>query len=416
MTGRHAVPAATLFDGVRLQHDRAAVIEAGRIVAVVPRGEVPATMPVAVLPEGAWLAPGFIDTQVNGGGDVLFNDAPTPEAIAAIAAAHRRFGTTALLPTLISDTPAKMRAALAAADEAARTQPGVLGIHLEGPFLSPEKPGVHDPSMLRAPDATDAELIAGPVSHPSSRKPSVARLSGTSRYESEPVSQGPEWKDALGCVTPIRLVTLAPERVPAGFIARLVAAGVRVALGHSAATYAETRAAMSEGLTGFTHLFNAMRPLGSREPGPIAAALESPDAWFGMIVDGHHVAPAMLRLALRGAARPMLVTDAMPPVGGRRSDFALNGRRIRVEAGRCTAPDGRLAGAALGMADAVRNCVELLGVPLPDALRFASAEPAAFLGLGETLGRIAPGYRADLVAFDPADIAIHQTWVAGRPA
>jgi N-acetylglucosamine-6-phosphate deacetylase len=211
------------------------------------------------------------------------------------------------------------------------------------------------------------------------------------------------------------LVTLAPERVPAGFIARLVAAGVRVSLGHSAATYAETRAAMGEGLTGFTHLFNAMRPLGSREPGPIAAALECPDAWFGMIVDGHHVALAMLRLALRGAGHPMLVTDAMPPVGGRRLDFALYGRQIRVEAGRCTAPDGRLAGSALGMADAVRNAVGLLGVPLPQALRFASTEPAAFLGL-EMLGRIAPGCRADLVAFDPADLAIRQTWVAGKPA
>jgi N-acetylglucosamine-6-phosphate deacetylase len=379
MTERRAVAAGTLFDGARLQHDRAVVIEEGRVVAVVSSGEVPATMAVATLPEGVWLAPGFVDTQVNGGGDVLFNDAPTPAAIAAIAAAHRRFGTTSLLPTLISDTPAKMRAALAAADQAVRTHPGVLGIHLEGPFLSPEKPGVHDPSMLRAPDAADADLIA-------------ARRAG------------------------VLLVTLAPEQVPAGFIARLAAGGVRVALGHSVATYAETRAALAEGLSGFTHLFNAMRPLDSREPGPVAAALESPDAWFGMIVDGHHVAPPMLRLALRGAARPMLVTDAMPPVGGRRSEFVLNGRQIRVEAGRCTTPDGRLAGAALGMADAVRNCARLLGVPLTDALRFASAEPAAFLGLGETLGRIAPGCRADLVAFDPTDIAIHQTWVAGKAA
>jgi len=380
MTGsvRHAVMAGTLFDGARLLEDSAVVIEDGRIQEVVPRGAVPAATTVTVLPEGVWLAPGFIDVQVNGGGDVLLNDAPTPKAMAAIAAAHRRFGTTALLPTLISDTPAKMRAALAAADQAARTHPGVLGIHLEGPFLAPGKPGVHDPAMLRVPDAADLELITG---------------------------------HGAG----VALVTLAPERVPAGFIARLVAAGVRVALGHSMATYAETRAALAEGLTGFTHLFNAMRPLDSREPGPIAAALESSGAWFGMIVDGHHVAPAMLRLALRGLARPMLVTDAMPPVGGLRSEFVLDGRQVKVEAGRCTTPDGRLAGAALGMADAVRNCVALLGVPLTEALRFASAEPAAFLGLGDTLGAIAPGYRADLVAFDPLDIAIHQTWVAGQP-
>jgi N-acetylglucosamine-6-phosphate deacetylase len=377
MTERHAVAAGTLYDGTRLHRDCAVVIEDARIVAVLPRGELPAAMPVSPLPQGAWLAPGFIDVQVNGGGDVLFNDAPTPEAIASIAAAHRRFGTTALLPTLISDTPARMRAGLEAAEQAAQASPGILGIHLEGPFLSPQKPGVHDPAMLRQPTADDAELIA-------------ARRWG------------------------VVLVTLAPERVPPGFIARLVAAGVRVALGHSIATYAETRAALAEGLSGFTHLFNAMRPLEAREPGPIAAALETPDVWFGMIVDGYHVAPAMLRLALRGAARPMLVTDAMPPVGGLRSRFTLNGRQAKVEAGRCTTPEGRLAGAALSMADAVRNCVNLLGVPLTEALRFASTEPAAFLGLGDTLGRIAPGHRADLVAFDPADIAIHNTWLAGK--
>src|SRR4029453_11305599 len=171
-------------------------------------------------------------------------------------------------------------------------------------------------------------------------------------------------------------------------------------LGHSMATYAEARAAMAEGATGVTHLFNAMRPLASGEGGLIAAALESPGVWFGMIVDGIHVDPAMLRLALRGAARPMLVTDAMPPVGGNRSRFALYGEEVTVAHGRCLRSDGTLAGTALDMATAVRNCVRLLGVPLPEALRFASTHPATFLGLGQTLGRLAPGYRADLVAFD----------------
>jgi N-acetylglucosamine-6-phosphate deacetylase len=179
------------------------------------------------------------------------------------------------------------------------------------------------------------------------------------------------------------------------------------------ATYAQTKAALAEGLTGFTHLFNAMRPPAAREPGPIVAALESASVWFGMIVDGHHVDPAMFRLALRGAARPMLVTDAMPSVGGSRSRFRLYGREVLVRDGRCTTPDGTLAGAHLDMASAVRNCVALLGVPLTQALRLASAEPASFLGLGTSLGNIAPGYRADLVAFDPESMQIHRTWVAG---
>jgi N-acetylglucosamine-6-phosphate deacetylase len=179
------------------------------------------------------------------------------------------------------------------------------------------------------------------------------------------------------------------------------------------ATYAQTRSAMADGLTGFTHLFNAMRPLASREPGPITAALEYPAAWFGMIVDGIHVDPAVLRLALRGLAQPMLVTDAMPPVGGGGSAFRLYGDEITVRDGRCFRRDGTLAGSMLDMASAVRNCVDLLGVPLTDALRFASSNPANFLGLGHTLGRLAPGCRADLVAFDPTTIEVASTWVAG---
>jgi N-acetylglucosamine-6-phosphate deacetylase len=374
-----AVLAGTVFDGEAVHRDCAVVIEGTRITGVIARDEVPAGMPTRALPDGAWLTPGFIDVQVNGGGDVLFNDEPTPEGIAAIVAAHRRFGTTALLPTLITDTPAKMRAALDAVRRAAPANPGVLGIHFEGPFLSPGKPGVHDPTMIRRPDEADAALLCAPQAH---------------------------------CT----VVTLAPEEMPHGFMAQLAAAGVRVCLGHSMATYAQTKAALAEGMTGFTHLFNAMRPLESREPGPIAAALEASGAWFGMIVDGVHVAPAMLRLALRGAAHPMLVTDAMPPVGGRAPRFTLYGDEIVVRDGRCARADGTLAGAALDMASAVRNCVRMLDAPLTEALRFASAEPARFLGLGKELGQLKPGYRADMVAFDPDDIAIVDTWVAGEAA
>ena len=373
---QHAVAAGTVFDGSDLHHDCAVVIEGHHVAALLPLSELPAAVPAQMLPEGAWLAPGFIDVQVNGGGDVLFNDDPTPDAIAAIARAHRRFGTTALLPTLISDTPAKMRAALDAVQQAVPTNPSVLGIHLEGPFLSPQKPGVHDPAMLRRPTLEDVELL-------------------------------------IAAQTGVTLVTLAPEQVPIGFIAQLAKAGVRISLGHSMATYAQTKAALADGLTGFTHLFNATRQPESREPGPAVAALEAPDAWFGMIVDGHHVDPAMLRLALRGAARPMLVTDAMSTVGGSRSTFMLYGQEIGLRDGRCTRADGTLAGAHLDMASAVRNCIALLGVPLTQALRFASAEPANFLGLGGGLGRIAPGYRADLVAFTPGCMQIHNTWVAG---
>lgn len=374
-----AVAADNVFDGAEVHAESAVIIEGEQIVAVESLRKLAASIPVHALPKNAWLAPGFIDVQVNGGADVLFNDVPTVEGISAIAAGHRQCGTTALLPTLISDTDDKMRAALSAVQSIAPKNPSVLGIHFEGPFLSPEKPGAHDPTMFRTPDRRDLELLTS-------------------------------WPDG------VVLITLAPERVPAEFISTLARSNVRISLGHSMATYAQTKAALAAGLTGFTHLFNAMRPLAAREPGPIGAALETPNAWFGMIVDGEHANPAMLRLALRGLARPMLVTDAMPPVGGSASSFMLSGVEVQARNGRCVRKDGTLAGAALDMASAVRNAVRLLDVPLVSALRFASREPAEFLGLDHKLGRLARGFRADMVALEPNRVQVLNTWVAGRAA
>ena len=270
-----------------------------------------------------------------------------------------------------------MKDALAAV-QAAGAQPGVLGIHLEGPFLSPEQPGVHDPRHFRAPTVEDDALILAP-------RPGVT------------------------------LVTLAPERVPEGFVRAIGAS--RHAASVSAIRWrltTQTRAAIAEGLTGFTHLFNAMRPLASREPGPIAAALESSDAFFGMIVDGVHVDPAMLRLALRGAAQPMLVTDAMPPVGGQRTTFMLYGDEITVWNGRCLRSDGTLAGAAL---DHGRRGAQLRGAARRVArsgLALCVDQSGATFSVSATeLGRLAPGYRADIVAFAPDTIDVLETWVAG---
>jgi N-acetylglucosamine-6-phosphate deacetylase len=374
---QQAVAADHVFDGAVVHDNAAVLIDRDRIAHVVPRSDIPRDIAVHALPDGAWLAPGFIDLQVNGGGDVLFNETPTADAALAIARTHRQFGTTALLPTFITDTPAKMRAAVDAAATASEQNQSVLGIHLEGPFLSREKPGVHDPRLIRPPADDDIDLL-------------TATRKG------------------------VMLMTLAPEEVPAGFIKALTAAGIHVSLGHSMATYEQTRAAMAaEGLNSFTHLFNAMRPLASRDPGPIAAALESSAASYGLIVDGVHVDPAVLRLALRGAGHPVLVTDAMPPVGGSRSTFTLYGETITVTDGRCVRSDGTLAGAALDMASAVHNTVRMLGVPLPDALRFASLNPARAIGLDDTLGKLAPGYRADMVAFEPGEVRVIATWVAG---
>jgi N-acetylglucosamine-6-phosphate deacetylase len=299
---------------------------------------------------------------------VLFNDDPSVETIRRIGAAHRRFGTTGFLPTLISDDADVMRAAIDAVDAAIEERvPGVLGIHLEGPYLAAARRGVHDATKFRVPDACEIDLV------------SSLRKGRT-------------------------VLTLAPECVSTDALRELAARGVLVCAGHTAATFAEMHAALDAGLRGFTHLFNAMSPLTSREPGAVGAALDDAQSWCGIVVDGHHVHPASLRIAL--AAKPLgkmfLVTDAMPPVGAGSDTFMLGGVTVTCRNGRCETPDGVLAGSMLDMAGAVRNAVASLGVTLDETARMASTYPADFLGLEPTHGRIAPGCRAEFVVMDDA--------------
>lgn len=348
----------------------------GRIAALTPDGALARDTPLHDL-EGGLLLPGFIDTQVNGGGGLLFNDAPSADTVARIGAAHRRYGTTGFLPTLISDDLSVVEAALTAVREArAAGVPGVLGAHIEGPFLSYARQGIHDPEHFRELDATALELLT---------------------------------RDWGGRV----LATLAPEMVDRGAVRRLTAAGVILAGGHTNATYAQMRDGFADGFTGVTHLFNAMSPLAARDPGVVGAALES-DAWCGIIVDGRHVDPVVLRLGLKchRLDRFMLVTDAMPCVGGDRHSFTLQGKTIFVRDGACYDEEGRLAGSDLDMASAVRNAVRQLGLGLAEASTMASGAPAAFLGLAEETGRIAPGLRADLVLLDD-DLKVRDTWIGG---
>ena len=371
-----------LHDGA-LVEGLAVIVDGDRIAHVVGHDDARVAGATRHDLGGNLLLPGFIDTQVNGGGGVLFNDAPSVATIRAIGAAHRRFGTTGFLPTLISDdldvieeALRAVRDAISAADPAARV-PGVLGIHIEGPFLNPERKGVHDPAKLRALDAAAIKLLTLPT----------------------------------GGRT---MVTLAPEMTTPASIGELSAAGIIVSAGHTNATCAEVRSALAHGLRGFTHLFNAMSQLGSREPGVVGAALEDEASYCGIIVDGQHVDPVALRLALRckPLERFMLVSDAMSNIGNGDRDFILQGRRISVRDGKLLDEDGTLAGADLTMAGAVANAVKLLGVELAHAARMASANPAAFLRLDAALGRIAPGYRASLVAADDA-LNVVDTWIDG---
>jgi len=376
----YVVLADKVFDGHAWHAEAGVLIRDGGIVGLASRGEIPADWPQTRQPPGVVLAPGFIDLQVNGGGGVLLNDQPTADGMRAIARAHRRYGTTACLPTLITDAREQMRTAIAAARSIAGRD-GILGLHLEGPFISPKRPGVHRTDQIAQPTSGDLEALCD--------------LAGAGRS----------------------LVTLAPECVPAGFVRRLSTSGVRVSVGHSEAPADVVMQAVEDGMTGVTHLFNAMPPLSARAPGIVGVALAEPRLIAGLILDGLHVDPVSARAAFsaKGADRIVLVTDAMPTVGTSLDRFDLVGRTIRLTGGRLTTETGTLAGAHLDMASAVRNAVRLVGLPLADALRAASLTPARFLGLDHERGELAPGARADMVALDQDLIAV-ATWVDGKAA
>jgi len=373
-----AISAPSVFDGAQFLPDHCVIIQQGMVTQLLPISQCPTTIENVALTQGV-LAPGLIDLQVNGGGDVLFNNSPCQETLITMLDAHRATGTTSLMPTLVSDTHEIQVQGVAAVRVAISdgTQ-GILGIHLEGPYLDASRRGAHSAQMIRP--ATDEDI---------------------------------DWLCSLQDIPVI--VTLAPELVAAGHIRRLHNSGIQVCVGHSNATYAQMLNAVNEGLAGVTHLFNAMSPLTSREPGVVGAALEEDALWAGIIADGHHVHPASIRLALRSkrAGKLVLVSDAMATVGGNKGHFTLYGEDIRQSDGRLVNEDGALAGSAIGMIDAVRYACREVGVALDECLRMASLYPAAILGMDDRLGRIGKGYRADLMHFDDS-FAIHNTWVGGQ--
>lgn len=369
------IAAQHIFDGADMRGPGSVRILSGRIESV-SLGEAASRASIR-LPPDAILAPGFIDIQVNGGGGVLLNDQPTEAGVRRIVEAHRKAGTTGCLPTLITDR-SEVIGQLADVAQACLKIPGVLGFHLEGPALNRSRKGIHSESEIRVPDGRD--------------RAAIKRFGGCGRS----------------------LLTLAPECVPASMIEEFIGAGLIIAAGHSEATSAGMEQAAALGVRGVTHLFNAMSQLKAREPGLVGAALADERLFAGIICDGIHVDAASLRIAFRckGRDRLMLVTDAMPLVGTDETQFTLQGKQINLRGNRLTGPDGTLAGAHLTMIEAVRNAVSLLGVPLADALVMASRTPAVFLGLAAGLGRIAPGYRAHLVAFNK-NFEVVGTWVDG---
>lgn len=374
-----ALAHARVFDGDAFREDRTVLVEAGRVADIRASDAIlPADAEIEDL-AGAMLVPGFVDVQVNGGGGVMFNADRSVAALRRMVDAHRDFGTTSLMPTLITDSDEVMAEATEAVRAARATGlPGIRGIHFEGPCLNPKRKGVHQEEAFR------------------------------------PLDRGIEafyTAEGLGKV----MVTLAPELVPAETIARLAARGLYLSAGHTAASYDEARAGIAAGIRGFTHLYNAMTPMENREPGVVGCALDDETTWCGLIVDGFHVHPATARNAVRSKApgKIVLVTDAMGTVGGTEKCFELYGNRIYARNGRCALENGTLAGSDLDMMRAVRNAHTLLGLPLEEALRMASLYPAQFLDLDDRIGRIAPGWDADFAAIDPVTLTVRRSWIGG---
>ncbi|WP_163930630.1 N-acetylglucosamine-6-phosphate deacetylase [Paraferrimonas sp. SM1919] len=327
------------------------------------------------------VVPGFIDVQVNGGGGVLLNTCSSIEQLQIMIAAHQQFGTTALMPTLITDDIEVMEQAADLIAKAIKERVlGVVGIHFEGPHLSVPKKGVHSEQYIRPLSSRELAVFS---------------------------------RRDLG----VKMVTLAPENVSADAIKQLVDADVKVCIGHSNADYQTTKAALEAGASGFTHLFNAMSAMDSRAPGVVGAALECPDSWCGIIIDNHHVHPitAKVAIAAKAKGKMMLVTDAMPPVGqDDNASFELFGRQVIRQGDKLTAPTGELAGCVLDMASAVRNTIKDVGLTEVEALRMASLYPAQFLGL-DTKGHLKVGADADFVVLDNNYQVIanhtHSDWV-----
>lgn len=380
MTRKIALAGATIFDGHASHADAALLVSDGTIAGIVPNDRVPSDFEPVPL-AGGLLAPGFIDLQANGGGGVLFNETPTAEGIATICAAHARFGTTALLVTLITDTPEIMRRAIEAGIEAyRRTVPGFLGLHLEGPHLSIEKRGAHHPGLIRPMSDRDVEALR-------------------------------EARRAL----PNLLVTLAPESVEEAQIAALAGAGICVSLGHTNASAAQAKRMFRAGARSVTHLFNAMSGLNHREPGLVGAALNTEAAFAGLIADGHHVAADAVSIALRSKAGPgriFLVTDAMSLTGTDRTSLILNGRRVIRKDGKLMLEDGTLAGADLDMNSAVKFIAANTALPFEEALRMASLYPAQCLGIENKRGRLMEGMAADIVHLDDMQ-TVRAVWIGG---
>ena len=378
MNDRKAFFGSEIFDGARRHKNSALLSEGGRITQIIREADIPGNYQPVDIQNGLF-APGFVDLQVNGGGGVLFNGQPDIEAIETICNAHASLGTTALMPTLITDRAEVGKLAIKAAIEAQQKKlPGFLGLHLEGPHLSRSKKGAHDPSLIRSMEEADLLTLV-------KAKENISNL----------------------------FVTIAPEAVCNEQIKRLADAGLVLSIGHSSASFDVANGAFAAGVSAATHLFNAMSPLDHREPGIVGAVLGAGHVYAGLIADGFHVHREIISMALRAKKSPgriFLVSDAMSPTGTDLMSFTLNKQTVRRNGGKLTLEDGTLAGADLDMGSAVRFMIDQVGVNIDEALKMASLYPAKLIGVSNLHGSFMPGAHANIIHLNSQMVVTH-TWI-----
>ena len=381
MTKKKSFVGATIFDGFKRHLNAALIIKNSKVVEIIPEEKVDPKTEQIVL-AGGLLTPGFVDLQVNGGGGVLFNDNPSLENLKTICEAHAKLGSTSIMPTLISDSPeVKKRAISTITDALDKQVNGLVGLHLEGPHLALARKGAHEERFIRPMnefDCLDLESLANKISK--------------------------------------LMLTIAPEAVSPQQITRLSKAGAIISLGHTDCTFNQAAEAVDAGATCATHLFNAMSPFGSREPGLVGAVLDSGRLFSGIIADGFHVNKASINLALRAKKGPgalFLVSDSMSTVGSHQKHFFLNDRLITRSQGKLILEDGTLAGADIHLSDAVKYMVNEVGISQDDAIRMASLIPAKVLGVESEIGCLAPDARADFL-WMKNDLEIEKVWVGGN--
>ncbi len=374
---KQALLGSQIFCGERFYDDHALLVDGKSIVDIVDKNHTPDNFNKIELDQGI-LAPGFIDLQVNGGGGVLFNNSPNKESLNTIIKAHQFFGTTSVMPTVISDSLEVLEQCIKTVTEEIKNNSSLLGIHIEGPFFNTKYRGVHQKQYISTINSDYLNLFES--------------LKGF------PV-----------------MLTLAPECISSQQLKHLTSLGIKTLAGHSDASYDELDDAIKNGLDGFTHLFNAMSQISAREPGVVGSALHFENTFASIIVDLHHVHPSLIQLAyqLKPTGKLFFISDSMATINHGKPSFELYDEVVNELDGRLVNSEGKLAGSSITQIDAVKNAYQKCNIPLNQALAMASRYPAEYLGIANHLGSLKPGYRADLVHFD-SNFKVRNAWVSGK--